>query len=457
MLTEISDKQVKMIDNKKKSDNLFNGSLSRRQFVKNSAYTTGGGLLLGSLPIGSSAYAAGSDTINVAVIGCGGRGSGAANQALIADEGVKIVALADAFRDRLDNCYNNLQNRWADSGRLDVPEERKFVGFNAYKDAIALADVVILTTPPAFAPKHFEAAIEAGKHVFLEKPVATDAPGIRRVLETGRKAKEKNLNVVVGLQRHYQRSYLEMAKRIRDNELGKLISGQVYWNSTGVWVRERQPDQNEMQYQMRNWYYFNWLSGDHIVEQHIHNIDVANWFIDATPISAQGMGGREVRKGKDHGQIFDHHFVEFTYPDGQVISSQCRQIPNTFTIVDEFFQFSNGKVHTGSGTMTDLAGNEIYLHDSMEDPNPYQVEHIELFAAIRNGNTINDSERGAKATMSAIMGRMATYSGQVVTWDDAMNSDKILVPDDLDWDVNPPVMPDEYGNYPVPVPGVYEI
>jgi predicted dehydrogenase len=441
----------------KKTDKLFSGSLSRRQFMKNSAYTAGGGLLLGSLPIGSSAYAAGSDTINVALIGCGSRGAGAANQALVADEGVKIVAMADAFRDRLDDCYGNLQNRWADSGRLDVPEERKFVGFNAYKDAIALADVVILTTPPGFAPKHFEAAIEAGKHVFLEKPVATDAPGIRRVLESGKLAKEKNLSVVVGLQRRYQDRYLEVVKRIRDNKLGKLISGQVYWNDGGVWVRERQPEQNEMEYQMRNWYYFNWLSGDHIVEQHIHNIDVANWFIDAYPVSAQGMGGREVRKGKDHGHIFDHHFVEFTYPDGQVIASQCRHQPNTFRRVDEFFQFADGHVHAGGGVMTDWSGNELYVHDSREDPNPYQVEHDVLFAAIRSGNAVNDAEVGAKATLSAIMGRMATYSGQVVTWEDAMNSDKILVPDDLDWDVNPPVMPDEYGNYPVPVPGVYEI
>ncbi|MEX0945364.1 MAG: Gfo/Idh/MocA family oxidoreductase [Balneolaceae bacterium] len=438
----------------KKSETILNRSLSRRQFVKNSAYTAGGGLLLSTLPIGSSAFAAGNDTLNVALVGCGGRGTGAANQALVADDGVKIVAMADAFRDRIDNCYSNLQNRWGDSGRLDVPEERKFVGFDAYKHAIAEADVVILTTPPGFAPKHFEAAIEAGKHVFLEKPVASDAPGIRRVLETGRRAKEKNLSVVVGLQRHYQDRYLEVVKRIRNNEMGQLISGQVYWNDGGVWVRERQPEQNEMEYQMRNWYYFTWLSGDHIVEQHIHNIDVANWFIGSHPVSAQGMGGREVRTGKDHGQIFDHHFVEFTYPDGQVIASQCRHQPNTMARVDEFFQFTGGTVQGGTGLMKNWAGGTIYDHDSTNDPNPYQVEHDVLFAAIRNGNPVNETETGAQATLSAIMGRMATYSGQVITWEDALNGDVQLITDNLDWDVNPPVMPDENGNYPVPIPGV---
>ena len=409
---------------------------------------------MGSLPIGSTAFAAGSDLLKVAVVGCGGRGTGAANQALVADDGVKIVALADAYRDRIDNCYNNLQNRWGDSGRLDVPEERKFVGFNAYKDAIAEADVVILTTPPGFAPKHFEAAIDAGKHVFLEKPVASDAPGIRRVLESGRKAKANNLSVVVGLQRRYQDRYLELAKRVHNNDMGRLISGQVYWNDGGVWVRERQPDQNEMDYQMRNWYYFTWLCGDHIVEQHIHNIDVANWFIGDYPISAQGMGGREVRDGKDHGHIFDHHFVEFTYPNGQVIASQCRHIPNTMSRVDEFFQFSEGTVHAGAGLMRDWSGNTVYDHDSTNDPNPYQVEHDDLFAAIRSGNPINDTEVGAKATLSAIMGRMATYSGKVITWEDAMNNETLLVPDNLDWDVDPPVMPDENGRYPVAIPGV---
>lgn len=430
--------------------------LTRKEFFRNATMAAGGGLLLSSLPVGASAYAAANDTINVAVVGCGGRGTGAATQALSADEGVKIVALADAFRDRLDQCYSRLSDRFGDSGRVDVPEDHKFTGFNAYQHAIDLADVVILATTPGFRPLHFEYAINAGKHVFMEKPVATDVPGVRRVLEAGRKAKANNLNVVVGLQRHYQNNYRNAVNRVRNNELGKIVSGQVYWNSGGVWVREREPNQTELEYQMRNWYYFNWLCGDHILEQHIHNIDVANWFIGEYPATAQGMGGREVRTGKDHGQIFDHHFVEFTYPGGAVISSQCRHQPNTMSRVDEVFQGTRATIHTDSSHNTvvrSLNGDILYDHDGSNDPNPYQQEHDELFASIRNGNVISDTENGAKSTMTAIMGRMATYSGQVINWDEAMNSNMELVPDHLTWDSRPPVEPDQNGNYPVPVPG----
>jgi len=439
-----------------KSDKPTGNGLTRREFCRNASLAAGGGLLLSSLPVGASAYAAANDTIKVAVVGCGGRGTGAANQALSADEGVKIVALADAFRDRLDECYSRLSDRYGDSGRLDVPEEHKFTGFDAYRNAIDLADVVILAGTPGFRPKHFEYAIERGKHVFMEKPVATDVPGVRRVLEAGKIADEKNLNVVVGLQRHYQNNYREAIKRIQDDDIGKIVSGQVYWNSSGVWVRERQPDQTEMEYQMRNWYYFNWLCGDHILEQHIHNIDVANWFIGEYPVTAQGMGGREVRKGKDHGEIFDHHFVEFTYPGGAVISSQCRHQPNTMSRVDEVLQGTTGTIHTDSSHKTTIRsynGDVLYDHDGSDDPNPYQQELDELFASIRSGDVISDTENGAKSTMTAIMGRMATYSGQVIQWDEAIKSDILLVSDDISWDNKPPVLPNEDGYYPTPVPG----
>ncbi|MCH7515492.1 MAG: dehydrogenase, partial [Bacteroidetes bacterium] len=225
-------------------------------------------------------------------------------------------------------------------------------------------------------------------------------------------------------------------------------------------VRERKPDQNEMQYQMRNWYYFTWLCGDHIVEQHIHNMDVANWFIDEFPATAQGMGGREVRKGKDHGQIFDHHFVEFTYPGGAVISSQCRHQQDCLNRVSESFQGTKGTIYTNSnnkGILKGYDGNILYDHDGSEDPNPYQVEHDDLFTAIRKGSVINNAEYGAKSTLTAIMGRMATYSGKLITWEDALNSPLRYMPDeaDLGWDKNPPVMPDDNGNYPVPVPGQF--
>jgi len=216
-----------------------------------------------------------------------------------------------------------------------------------------------------------------------------------------------------------------------------------------------------MQYQMRNWYYITWLCGDHIVEQHIHNIDVANWFIGEYPSTAQGMGGREVRNGKDHGQIFDHHFVEFTYPGGAIISSQCRHQGDTMSRVSEAFQGTKGTVYTDSGNHSVLkkyGGSTIYKHHGEDDPNPYQVEHMELFKSIRSGNVISDAENGAKSTMTAIMGRMATYSGKILTLDEVLNSDVRLFPDerDIDWDKNPPVMPDSYGNYPVAIPGEYK-
>lgn len=434
----------------------INKGLSRRDFMKKTTLAAGGGLFLGGLPVGASAYAGASETLKVAVIGCGGRGTGAANQVLNV-EGTKVVALHDAFRDRLDQCYNSLAQRHAESGRLDVPEENKFVGFNGYEEAIALADVVILTAPPGFRPAHFESAVRQGKHIFAEKPMATDAPGVRSILDSARMAKEKNLNVVIGLQRRYQRNYLETVKRIHDGAIGDIIAGQIYWNDGGVWVRERQPEWSEIEYQMRNWYYFTWICGDNILEQHIHNIDVANWFIEEYPATAQGMGGREVRTGKEHGHIFDHHFVEFTYPGGAVIASQCRHIPNTFSRVAEQFQGTTGRVNTDAGNnalIRDLHGVIRYDHDGREDPNPYQQEIDDLFAAIRSGNRIDDSDFGAKSTLAAIMGRMATYSGQMITWEQALNSDAQIVPDYVGWDMEPPILPDENGYYPVPIPGV---
>ncbi|MEX0779369.1 MAG: Gfo/Idh/MocA family oxidoreductase [Balneolales bacterium] len=433
--------------------------LTRRDFFKNASIGAGG-MLLSALPIGASAYAGGSDKIKVALVGCGGRGTGAANQALSTGDDVQLVAMADAFQNRLDNALETLSNRYGDTDQLNVPKEHQFTGFDAYEKAIALADVVILATPPGFRPTHFEAAVEAGKHVFMEKPVATDAPGVRQVIEAGKVAKQKNLNVVLGLQRRYQNNYKEVINRINQGEVGDIVSGQIYWNSAGVWVNERQANQTEMEYQMRNWYYFNWLCGDHIVEQHIHQIDVANWFIGEYPSSAQGMGGREIRKGNEYGEIFDHHFVEYTYPSGAVIASQCRHQPNVMNRVSETFQGTKGTSDTdggGRGLLRGYNGNVRYEHSSDQDPNPYQQEHNELFAALRKGNVINQAEVGAKATMTAIMGRMATYSGQVIDWDKALNSNINIIPAKLGWNEQPPTLPDENGNYPVPVPGVTEV
>ncbi|MDP6032975.1 MAG: Gfo/Idh/MocA family oxidoreductase, partial [Candidatus Marinimicrobia bacterium] len=396
--------------------------------------------------------------IKVALVGCGGRGTGAISQALEADPDVRLVAMADAFGDRAEECLKTLIEKFVDSEKINVNRETIFTGFDAYKQAIDMADVVILTTPPAFRPLHFEYAISQGKHVFMEKPVATDVAGIRTVLAAGKEARRKKLNVVVGLQRHYQRSYQSIKNKIDRGKIGEIISGQVYWNSGGVWVRPRETGQTELEYQMRNWYYFNWLCGDHIVEQHIHNIDVANWFIGSTPVSAQGMGGREVRKGKDHGQIFDHHFVEFTYKNGQVVASQCRHQKGCMNRVEEVFQGTRGNVTTNSshfGLIKNKREKVVYNHEGEDDINPYQQEHNELFSAIKAGDyRMDDTNRGAEATMSAILGRMATYSGEKITWDEAMDFDHKLVPELHSFNDNAPVQPDKEGNYPIPVPGV---
>lgn len=437
---------------------------NRRDFLKASGLLAGGIALSPLTSYGYNSHV--DDTIKIALIGCGGRGTGAAAQALSTKQNVKLVAMADAFRDRLEASHKSLTSKkYTDASgkavegsvKIDVPDDRKFVGFDAYKNAIALADVVILATPPGFRPYHFEEAVRQGKHVFMEKPVATDTPGIRKVLEVAEQAKKKKLNVVTGLQRRYQPNYREAIKRIEDGALGDIVGGQVYWVSGGVWVKDRLPSMTEMEYQMRNWYYFNWLCGDHIVEQHVHNIDVANWVKNAYPVSIQGTGGREVRDDKKYGEIFDHHLLDLVYADGTTISSQCRHYEGTYSRVDEAFVGTKGRIDSFANNNTvlkDYKGNVFYKHDSKGDGNPYQIEHDELFDAIAKGEyKFWDAERTAKSTMTAIMGRMATYSGKLVKWDEAMNSDISLFPEKLAWDAMPKVLPDENGFYPVAVPG----
>jgi predicted dehydrogenase len=439
--------------------------MERRDFMKVGAAAALGGMTLGEAgPLRAATPSR--EAIRIGLVGCGGRGTGAAVQALSTDHDVKLVAMADAFSDRVEGSYRNLVNTAEDSWsggvdltpRIDVPEERRFSGFDAYQKVLPLVDVVILATPPGFRPMHFRAAVEAGKHVFMEKPVATDGPGVRSVLESAAMAQARELNVVVGLQRRYQTVYREWVDRIQAGMIGDVILGRVYWNDGGVWVRERQPDQTEMEYQMRNWYYFTWLCGDHIVEQHIHNLDVANWVLgDSHPVRAQGQGGRLVRTGPDHGQIFDHHMVEFEYEGGARVLSQCRHMPNTARRVSEAFHGTNGTAPR-PGELISASGHALFSHDGEDDPNPYQVEHDELFAAIAAGDfRYADGERGARASMTAIMGRMATYSGQVVEWDAALNSSVSLMPGKYAWDAPPPVLPDANGRYPVPVPGVTEV
>jgi myo-inositol 2-dehydrogenase/D-chiro-inositol 1-dehydrogenase len=434
-----------------------NNSKSRREFVRQTSLAAGG---LIALPIFSKAnYFSGSDdVIKIAMVGCGGRGTGAIVQALSTKQNVQLVAMADAFKDRLDSSYKNIGDALKENGlekRLQVKEENKFVGFDAYKKAIPLADVVILATPPGFRPIHFEEAIRLNKHVFMEKPVATDPAGIQKVLKVAEEAKRKKLNVVVGLQRRYQTSYRELMKRIKDGAIGDIVAAQAYWNNDGVWVNPRKPGMTEMEYQMRNWYYFVWLCGDHITEQHIHNLDVINWAMDGYPLSAQGMGGREVRKGKDYGEIFDHHYVEFQYGDGTLLNSQCRHQKGTMSKVDELLVGTKGKVFFDDARITDLKGKLIYQFDKKTENQPYQAEHDELFAAIAKGQyKFWDAERGAKSTMTSILGRMATYSGQVIDWDKAINSGIDLHPSVYAWDAKMPTIPNNEGLYTVAVPGV---
>lgn len=434
---------------------------SRREFVKQTGLLAGG--LLAAPFLSQANYFSGADdVIKVALIGCGGRGTGAAMQALLSKQNVKLVAMCDAFRDNLDNCYNALTSddvsdtagvKGSLKARIDVPEERKFTGFDGYKKAIPLADVVILATPPGFRPIHFDEAIAQNKHVFMEKPVATDPAGVQKVLATAAIAKQKKLNVVVGLQRHYQNSYRELFKR--KDLIGDINSMQAWWNNDGVWVRPRKPGQTEMEYQMRNWYYFVWLCGDHITEQHIHNLDAVNWFKGSYPVSAQGMGGRQVRKGKDNGEIFDHHYVEFHYADGSILNSQCRHIPGTTSQVDELFVGTKGKIMTGAAKIVDGKGTVLYQFDKKGENNPYQTEHDELFAAIAKGEyKFADAENGAKSSMTSILGRLATYSGQLIEWDKAINSGLDLHPKVYDFAAAPPVLPGPDGFYPVAVPGV---
>jgi predicted dehydrogenase len=437
---------------------------SRREFVKQTSFIAS--TLMGLPMISKADFVNNSvdDSIKIALIGCGGRGTGAAMQALLTKQNVKLVAMADAFRDRLDDCYKALMaddlSDWSGTAgnvkaKMAVKEENKFVGFDGYKKAIALADVVILTTPPGFRPIHFEEAINQGKHVFMEKPVATDPAGIKKVLDMAEVAKQKKLNVVVGLQRHYQNSYRELYKKFKEGLIGDIVSAQAWWNNEGVWVNARKYAQTEMEYQMRNWYYFNWLCGDHITEQHIHNLDVINWFKGSYPVKAQGMGGREVRTGKEFGEIFDHHYVEFQYADGTVLNSQCRHIKGTMSKVDELIMGTKGNINCGAANITDRKGKVIYQYDKTKENNPYQTEHDELFEAIaKKEYKFADAENGAKSTMTSILGRMATYSGQIIDWDKAINSGISIMPSQFDFNATPPILPNAEGHYPVAIPGV---
>ena len=436
----------------------------RRTFIKAGTSAVAAAPLLGSLA--ARTHAASDETIKVALVGCGLRGTGAAVQALSTAGPVKLWAMADAFQDRIDQCIADITSgkpyqRSSTEGlaaKLDVPPERRFVGLDAYQKAIdSGADVVLLVTPPGFRPAHFEYAVKQRKHVFMEKPLAVDAPGVRRILAASEEAKKHNLKVGVGLQRHHELPYQQTIQRLHDGAIGDPVTLWAYWMGAAAAPsksHDRVAGRPEFEHQVRNWYYFTYLGGDHNVEQHIHNIDVCNWLMKAHPISAQGMGGRQVRTDPKYGQIFDHHMVEYTYADGTKLVSQCRQIPNCFRSTSEHAYGTKGYSNISGGIIQDRAGKDIWKFKG-QSPNPYQVEHDVLFDAIRNNKSHNEVEPGAMATMTMILGRMATYSGQIVRWDNAFASDLALAPklESLAFDSTPPVLPDVSGHYPVAMPG----
>jgi len=439
-------------------------ALNRRHFLRTTSGAVAGGAILGALPIDRFAHAASpSDTIRIGLIGCGGRGSGAAGQALATAGDVKLVAMADAFKNQLDGALNQIssspgvRNR---PERVDVKDDMKLVGLDGYKQVIASSDVVVIATPPGFRPIHFEEAVKQGKHVFMEKPVAVDAPGVRRVIEAAKIAKQKNLKVGVGLQRRHQLGYLETLKRLNDGAVGDIVAMRVYWNGGPVGPKARRAElekrmgrpPTEMEYQIRNWYMFNWLCGDHIVEQHIHNIDVANWVLGSHPVRAVGMGGRAFQKGPDSGEIFDHHAVQFEYMVNErpvTVFSECRQIPGCWSSVSEHVHGTKGRCNVGSYTIT----GESPWKFRGGGKDPYQQEHDDLFDAIRLDRPYNEAEYGAISSMTAIFGRMATYSGKELAWDDAFNSKIDLMPTEYTWDALPKVLPDANGLYPFAIPG----
>lgn len=441
---------------KKNSESYCNGGISRRKFIGSSSAIFGGGVLLSSLPIGASAYVAGSDVLKVALVGSGSRGTGAVVNALRADNATELVAIADIFREKVDNCYNLLMANDSISNRVNVTEENRLVGLNAYEKAIEMADVVILATPPAFRPLHFETAVNAGKHVFMEKPLSTDAPGARRILSSGREAEKKGLCVVVGLQNRYSVRIHKFKEMIDNGIIGKITSMSCNYLIGGVSLVARQPGDSELVYQLRNWRYFEWLWGGSPAGLTIHYEDIHHWLKGSYPVRAFGLGGRSALSGLEHGDTFDNHYIEYEYEDGIRLHSRTRTIRGCWS--DRRIVIGGSK---GEGTIhgwrdseiRDLQGNTLWQYDDSDDPSPFQIEHDEFFKAIRTGNLINDTEWAGMSNMTCMMGRMAVQSGQLIEWDDAYQSDLVLVPDDLNYDSEPPTKPMADGTYPVHIPG----
>jgi predicted dehydrogenase len=433
---------------------------SRREFLKGSAAAAASAALVGGLSVARTAHAQGSDVITVALIGAGGRGRGAVAQQMNADKNVKLIAVADAFEVKAQDALKAIRKQHPD--KVDVPPERIFTGLSAAQGALAAgSDMVVLASPPGFRPRHYKAAVEAGKHVFMEKPCCVDGPGYRILMEANKLADKKDLMVGVGLQRRHQPNYKETIAQIHEGAIGKVMFTRVYWNGGGIWNRSRSDlarilgrEPTEMEYQVWNWYHFCWVSGDNICEQHIHNLDVGNWVMgDQHAVEANGMGGctaRYLGDLKGTGQIFDHHFVEFVYEDGTRMFSQCRHMKNTWTPVTEA---AHGTV--GTSNCSGRIDGENEWRFSGKGVNGHQQEQTDLVAALRAGQRYNEGYYGANSSLTAVLGRLANYSGKVVKWDDVVNKGTTEFPEELGFDAPAPVKKDENGDYPIPMPGVY--
>jgi len=412
-------------------------SVSRRQFIAAS------GAAAAALTAAPGLQAQGNSAmLRVGLIGCGGRGTGAASQALHADSDVKLVAMGDAFADRIKLSLETLKKDQEIASKVAVPEENQFTGLDAYQKVIEKSDVVLLTTPPGFRPIHIKAAVDAGKHVFAEKPVAVDAPGVRSVLATCEEARRKKLAVVSGLCIRYSYGFQEIIKRIHNGALGRVRTLQANDFRGPIWVKPREPGQTDMQYQIRNWYYFTWLSGDFNVEQHVHMLDVCAWVMNGEyPATALGIGGRAQRTGPDFGNIYDHHAVIYEWANGTRLHAYCRQQSGLRGDISVHVAGEKGiaKLAERDRGLV-LETGDRWAYDGPKN-NIYQTEHDELFASIRKGQPINNGDYMCKSTLMAIMGRMATYTGQQITWEQAMNSKENLSPDGWTWDSNPPKSP----------------
>jgi predicted dehydrogenase len=397
-----------------------NGRVSRRAFVR--AGSAAAAAALAPRFAFSIVRPAQDRPIRFGLVGCGGRGTGAAEDCLKSAPNVEVVALADVFPDRLEGCRAQLAG--LSHPGFKVAEGRCFTGFDAYRRLLeGDLDLVLLATPPGFRPIHFEAAVEAGRHVFMEKPVAVDPAGVRRVLAAGEKAKAKGLAVVAGTQRRHQKCYVETIRRIHEGAIGRIVAARCFWNQGGLWRHDRKEGESDVEWQMRNWLYFTWLSGDHIVEQHVHNLDVINWALRAHPVSAVAVGGRQVRTEPVYGHIYDHFCVDYEYPDGVHATSMCRQQPGTDGRIGEAVVGTEGQADPAEW----IEGKSPWRWKEEPD-SPYVQEHADLIASVRSGAPLNEARAVAESTLTAILGREAAYTGKKIAWDEILASGLDLSP-----------------------------